>query len=82
MARADAPCCCCAGAHRAGCFEAHCLAKKESAWSDEQVHDDRARRHASNSLPERAMREIKLFIAFGCLGYVGVAIFALLIFVR
>jgi hypothetical protein len=36
----------------------------------------------ATSLPERAMREIKLFIAFGCLGYVGVAIFALLIFVR
>jgi hypothetical protein len=36
----------------------------------------------ATSLPERAMREIKLFIAFGCIGYVGVAIFALLIFVR
>ena len=34
------------------------------------------------NLPERAMREIKLFIAFGCIGYVGVAIFAFLIFVR
>jgi hypothetical protein len=33
-------------------------------------------------LPELAMpREIKFFIAFGCVGYVGVAIFAFLIFV-